>query len=213
MLDVILHELFNTGLGIYIVTLYGAALLGWLQLAHRNQTPAIGSPAVIGLILLIAVPSVLQLLYFPELLDWLRRDADLILHHGEIWRLLTAVLVQGGSYGGIVFNLVALALLAPITGQLYGARRMLLLFLVGTLSGELAALFISPVGAGNSVGNFGLAAGIIVATLWRSSLLMRVSAGLIALTCCVAFSWLDIHAFAFAGCALFAIWLFRHPVQ
>ncbi len=50
----------------------------------------------------------------------LRRDPDLIRHHGQVWRVLTSVLVQDGGRGGTTFNLVTLAVVGIFASEVWG---------------------------------------------------------------------------------------------
>src|SRR6185312_8068668 len=107
----------------------------------------------------------------------LRRDADQILHHGEVWRLVTSLAVQDGGVAGTVFNLLLLVWIATLAKTLLGERALLLLFGVGALTGELIGLRWQPIGGGNSVANLGMAGGILALALLRgSNLLIRLLA-------------------------------------
>ena len=120
-----------------------------------------------ALTLSIAVPSTLQFAFL-----WVatafRRDASIILS-GEWWRIFTALFVQDGDVGGSVFNILSLLLLGVVMETLGGPIRLLLLFFIGGIGSELIALVWQPVGAGNSVGNFSVAAGVAIACLGRTS--------------------------------------------
>ncbi|MDB5166656.1 MAG: rhomboid family intrarane serine protease [Candidatus Saccharibacteria bacterium] len=207
MTENLTQDLFHTGLGVYIVVFFGAAFVGACQLILKKQRPDITDLAVLGLISLIFIPTVIQLFFWPDLLTWLRRDTAEIVHHLQPWRLLTAVTVQGGAFGGAVLNLVSLVLLAPICGRLYGGKRMWLCFLIGTIAGELAGLVLLPVGAGNSVGNFGVAALILVGAIrYTRGWLRIIAAGILALGL-FSLTWLDIHGFALAAGSITAVYL------
>ena len=107
--------------------------------------------------------SVTGLLVEPVLLA-LRRDPA-ALADGQLWRLLTALLVQDGGVPGTVFNLLGLLRWAsrPSAGW---AARLGAGYLAGGLTGELVGWAgWQPIGAGNSVGVCGLAGALAVALL------------------------------------------------
>lgn len=144
----------------------GAALLG-------GRRPTVTATAV-GLWLLVAVPSVLQF-PFPVLLTSLRRDPNLIRHQGQIWRVLTSVVVQDGGVPGTVFNLVILAVVAGFAVAVWGPVLAPICFLLAHLVFNTAAVFLSPdVGAGNSGATLGLGASMAaLAVLSRSETALR----------------------------------------
>jgi hypothetical protein len=118
------------------------------------------SVAAVGLWLLVAVPSVVQI-PFPPLLTSLRRDPELVRDHGQVWRVLTSVLVQDGGVAGTVFNLVILAVIAVLAVAVWGPARAAIVFLLAHLVFNTAAVIVSPdVGAGNSGATLGLAASL-----------------------------------------------------
>ena len=62
--------------------------------------------------------------------------------HGEIWRLLTIVLVHDPNFLlHLLFNMYALYIVGPIVEQLYGARRFLLFYLLSAAGGASGAIF------------------------------------------------------------------------
>jgi membrane associated rhomboid family serine protease len=102
--------------------------------------------------------------FVPGLLPLLQRDYARFVS-GEWWRLVTSLVVQDGGVGGTISNLVALALLGSVGERLWGGRSMLLIFLIGGILTQFVAFAWQPTGAGNSVGNFSVAAGIAVTAL------------------------------------------------
>ena len=115
---------------------------------------------------LIAIPTALQFV-FPQLLPLLERNWPLILQ-GQVWRLVTSLCVQDSGWSGALFNLVNLALLGLFAERLWGGTRFALLFLVSGVATIALAYFWQPVGGGNSVANFGVAAATAVLALRRS---------------------------------------------
>ncbi len=113
----------------------------------------------IALVALVAVPTALQFV-IPWLLPLFERDRDLFVA-GEWWRIVTALFVQDGGISGATFNVVSLALIASVAEAMEGGRKLLLLFVVGGVCSEVVALSWRPVGAGNSIANFSIAAAVI----------------------------------------------------
>lgn len=166
---------------VLLLTFFVAAIVGVLLLRVRAATsaptPRAISPITAALCCCVAIPSFAQFA-FPGLFLALRRDADRILHHGQWWRVATSLVVQDGGVAGTVFNLVWLVGLAALATTLLGDRDLLILFGGGGIVGELVALRWQPIGAGNSVGNLGLAGGILaLAVLHGTNLSIRLIAG------------------------------------
>ncbi len=118
------------------------------------------APATVLLLLLITIPTLCQLAD-SRLLPLLRRDRAAILD-GQWWRLITSLCVQD-SVTSAVFNLITLAMIGTVAERLWRTAQVVALFMIGGIAGELAGMVWRPLGAGNSVGTFGLAAGVAVA--------------------------------------------------
>jgi hypothetical protein len=115
-----------------------------------------GLVAAAAVWLVVAGPSLLQI-PFPALLTHLERDPRLV-RQGQVWRVLSGLVVQDGGIGGTIFNLAILAVVGFVAGQLWG-RALPLVLLVTHLSFAVPAVFLSDgVGAGNSGATLGLAA-------------------------------------------------------
>ena len=87
--------------------------------------------------------------------------------HGEIWRLLTIVLVHDPTFLlHLLFNMYALYLAGPIVEQLYGARRFVLFYLLAAAGGSISSFAFGSgqyaVGASGAI--FGLFGILFVAT-------------------------------------------------
>ena len=146
----------------------------------------------VAALVIVGVPSLLQLTVAPQLLGLLQRDAGRI-SQGEVWRLGTALVVQDGGVPGTVFNLVSLLVVGLVVERRWGAQRAAVIALVGGVAGELWGLVVQPVGAGNSVAVFALAASVAVAAVAQRDLLGRVL-GLVSLAAAVALLVMrDIH--------------------
>src|SRR5580765_1335042 len=104
--------------------------------------------AAVGLWLSVAVVSALQFIVIGWY-DALARDPDQILHHGQIWRLLTAMFVQDGWAAGTTLNLIVLALAAVPAARYFGALAMWLVFLGGGIGFNLLGALFDARGAGN----------------------------------------------------------------
>jgi membrane associated rhomboid family serine protease len=156
---------------LYIIGLYGAYAAGSLLLRNQASLPSARPetfqfPQTTALLLLaIAIPSVLQF-FVPGVLSLFERNYSLFIS-GDWWRLITPLSVQEGGISGTIFNLASLLLLGSVAERFWGGRRMLLIFFIGGIAAELVAFAWQPIGAGNSIGNFSLAAAIAVACLVR----------------------------------------------
>lgn len=152
-----------------ILGLYAACTAGFSFIRNRAvqplrtaTAPAYRFPrATCLLVVTVALPTTLQF-FFPEILSTFRRDYARFLS-GDWWRLITPLFVQDGGVAGAVFNIVSLLLVGGIAEQVWGSKRMIGIFFVGGIVGEAVAFAWQPIGAGNSVGNFSLAASVAVA--------------------------------------------------
>ena len=198
--------------GLYGLSLYSAYLAGYLYL--RSQTDKSTSAAkqtifrfrkvTVSLLLVIAIPSILEF-FFPVILLTLERDASRFLD-GEWWRIFTSLFVQDGGISGAIFNLVVLLFVGLVAEQLWDAPKMLLIFFAGGLVGEIVGLVWQPIGAGNSVANFSLAASVAVLCLLRRPPKPVQIAAFVALgTDLVLIALRDIHGPAAIGGALLAV--------
>jgi membrane associated rhomboid family serine protease len=113
---------------------------------------------------------------------------------GEWWRLITALFVQDGGVSGSIFNLVSLLLVGIVAERLWGGQRWLIIFFIGGILSQLIGFAWQPIGAGNSVANFSLAASIAVLCLtFNTSQAVRITA-ILALGAGVILLFLeDIH--------------------
>lgn len=165
--------------------------------------------ATLLLMLAITIPTTLQF-FFPSLLQMFERDYARFLA-GDWWRILTPLFVQDGGLNGSIFNLVSLLLVGTIAEKIWGSQRWLIIFFAGGILSEMIGFAWQPVGAGNSVANFGLAASIAVFCLTiNTPRAVRITA-ILALGAGVILMFLrDIHGPAMmigAGIALIFTWL------
>jgi len=119
------------------------------------------------LILAIGIPSTLQF-FFPTLLSTFQRDYERFLN-GEWWRLISPLFFQDGGIYGTIFNLISLALVGSVAERTWNSKFILIIFFLGGIISQIVGFAWQPIGAGNSVGNFSLAASVAVACLMRSS--------------------------------------------
>jgi membrane associated rhomboid family serine protease len=161
--------------------------------AARLQLPL----ATVGTLLAVGTVSVLQLTLFPELLGDLQRNRQAITH-GEVWRLVTALVVQDGGWPGTVFNLAALAVVGSVAEVRWGRRRWLGIALASGIGAQFWGLLVQPSGAGNSVLVFGLAASLHVLALRDGPRLARVPAVAGLVTGAVLLGAGDLHGGAAA---------------
>jgi len=100
------------------------------------------------------------------------------LAHGELWRLITPVLVHANLLH-IFFNMYALWIAGPIVEAIYGARRFLAMYLICGIAGSVASLVFTPgpsVGASGAI--FGLFGVIFAAARTHQPFLDRRSRAL-----------------------------------
>ena len=197
---------------LYVFGLYAAYIAGFLQ--RKNTVAAFRFPqAMLSLLLAIGIPSTLQI-FLPMLLTTLQRDPTRVLQ-GEWWRIITALFVQDGGIAGTVFNLLSLLLVGAVANQFWNHGEFLVLFFGGGIAGELIAFAWQPIGAGNSVGNFSLAASIAIACLMEKPPKIVKLVSLLSIGCyLVLLGFRDIHGASAIVGALLAIWLTRkrrHP--
>ena len=100
----------------------------------------------------------------PAVVPWLERKSD-GLFLGEWWRCVTPLLVQTLGLHQVVANLVTLFAVGVVAEQVVGRRMWLLLFVAGTVAGQVAAFVRHEPGGGSSIAICGLAGGTLVALL------------------------------------------------
>lgn len=197
---------------LYIVSLFSAYAGGSFFLNSGSTQASFDSKATthtvpsvtLLLLLLVSIPTTLQF-FFPILLLFLQRDTTRFVN-GEWWRLVTPLFVQDGGVTGAIFNLVTLFLVGSVAEEIWGKRNTLVLFFVGGIIGEIAGFVWQPIGAGNSIANFSLAASIAIACLTRhSSRLVLVASGLALGADVVLLALRNIHGAAALAGALSAL--------
>lgn len=101
----------------------------------------------------------------PEVLGALDRNRDLLLA-GQLWRLMTPLFVQDGGWAGTVFNIATLIAVGAFAESLHHGRALLSVYFLSSFISEVVAYtFLPHQGfAGNSVGNMGVAALVLIAS-------------------------------------------------
>ena len=154
---------------IVLTTAFAASRVRPLATPPRARWPWATTVAVI----IVGIPSLAQFTVAPWLLNSLERNWTLIAR-GQVWRLLTSLVVQDGGVAGAIFNVVALAVIGFAAEQVWGPWRWTVIALSGALAGELWGKIVQPIGAGNSVAVFSLAASLAVVAMLRGAGLQRL---------------------------------------
>lgn len=172
--------------------------------------PAIPVATVVALVL-VSVPTMLQLSHYPSMLAALMRAAPLV-EAGQWWRLGTSLVVQDGGIPGAVFNLVGLACIGVVAELMWGWKRWLTIAVTGVLIAQAVALFWQPFGAGNSIVDFSLAGAVCVYCLARCRTRPAVVLAIGSLVACSALLLLrDIHGVATLGGVIVAFFFLLRP--
>jgi membrane associated rhomboid family serine protease len=191
-----------------LAVLYVAVLgVGWASgglLGTDDGIPPRRPWATVAALVLVGVPSVVQLVVAPGLLDALgRRPAEL--GDGQPWRLVTSLVVQDGGWAGTAFNLGALAVVGAVAERYWGPARWWAVWLVAGIGAQFWGLVVQPYGGGNSVATFGLAASLALAALLRGTGRARVAGAVTLLGGLALLALRDVHGGAVvlgAGTAL-----------
>ncbi|WP_019201474.1 rhomboid family intramembrane serine protease [Tsukamurella sp. 1534] len=174
--------------------LYGLLFLAcWRALRLRPGVPiARWSLTLIGITGAFAVAQLVH----PELEHSLQRSAVAI-DGGEIWRLATSFLVQGGGVFGVAFNLITLAVTAILAARAFSPVVGLVIYVLGGVGGNLLSLaFDFPDDAGSSLATMTLAMAAACATVPLDSLVGRVCVGALAVVAVGLLVLRDQHAIA-----------------
>jgi len=108
--------------------------------------------------------GIAQLVY-PPLYEYVVRDAARI-DDGQWYRLLTGMFFQDGAAPGLVSNLLLLAVFGTLAERVFGGWRWLILYFGCGWFGQLMSyVWLSPVGAGNSMCVAGLIGGLAAVVL------------------------------------------------
>ena len=140
---------------------FGCAVHLYRFSLQKTNPPPITAILIIGFTALI---TSLQFV-FPEVLTEFRRNREALLA-GEWWRMVTPLFVQAFGWLQCYINGVAALILCPLAERLYGKRLLALYFIPGVL-GEIFGYLWSPNGAGSSLGIAGVMGGLFAFTFLR----------------------------------------------
>jgi rhomboid protease GluP len=154
---------------IVLTTAFVASRVHPLAAPPRARWPWATTVAMI----IVGIPTLAQFTMAPWLLNSLERNWTLIAR-GQLWRLLSSLVVQDGGVAGAIFNLLALAMIGFAAEQVWGPTRWTVIALSGALAGELWGKIVQPIGAGNSVAVFSLAASLAVVAMLHGAGLQRL---------------------------------------
>ena len=202
---------------LYNLALYGPFSAGLLQL--RNQSLLMGNRqniikkipwATLTIVVVLIASLALQVL-FPPLLTMCMRNTGLVLK-GEWWRIFTTLFFQDGGLTGGIANIVGLLFIGTVAEQFWTRRKWLIIFFVGGVLSELVALAWQPTGAGNSIANFCLAAGVtIICMNDHTSITVRITAILSLGIGILLLAIKDIHGAALMIGLIVAVTLMSSP--
>lgn len=202
---------------LYTLALYSPFSAGLLQLRNQSLLP-VSRPNIIKKIpwstLIIAVALITSLvlqIIFSRLLTMCMRNTGLVLK-GKWWRILTALFFQDGGLTVGIANIVGLLFIGTVAEQFWTRRKWLIMFFVGGVLSELVALMWQPTGAGNSIANFCLAAGVTVICMNdHPSITVRITAILSLGVGILLFAIKDIHGAALMIGLIVAVTLMSSP--
>jgi hypothetical protein len=118
--------------------------------------------------------------------------------------------VQDGGLSGSIFNLVSLVLVGSVAERLWDRQRWLVIFFAGGILSQIVGFAWQPVGAGNSIANFSLAASIAILCLVRNTSRVGQGMAILSLGAGVILLFLkDIHGPAMMIGAVIALILSR----
>ncbi|EHJ01541.1 Rhomboid family protein [Clostridium sp. DL-VIII] len=91
---------------------------------------------------------------------------NILIDHGEIWRLLTCAFLHSGLIH-IVCNMYSLYIIGPQIEQIYGIRKYLIIYLISCITASISSYFLNPNGIaiGASGGIFGLMGALLAFAL------------------------------------------------
>lgn len=131
------------------------------------------APPVVTLVVAIVVALCnLAQVFWPQIVPALWRDPK-ALASGQVWRLVSPLLVQSDGFVAFLFVFAGLLLIGAAVERFYGHLRWIILFFAGGLVGEIAGYAWQPYSSGTSVGVLGLVGGLVALAVWRPDVVMR----------------------------------------
>lgn len=166
--------------------------------------------------LLLLTPTVSMTLaagQHPLLLTSLRRDPQALLD-GELWRLLSPVLIQAdaldeGGWWRLILIPGMVAIVIVVGQRAFGAGRCSLLYALGAIVGHGVGALWAPYGAGCSVAGCGVLGGVAGWLLRARPLRVKLGAAFWLAVGAIATLLRDLHGPALLAGALAALWLAR----
>ena len=171
------------------------AALGCAVQLHRFSLRKTKPRPIIAILIIGSTALITGLQFvFPEVLTTFRRNREALLS-GEWWRMVTPLFVQAYGWWHACINGVAAVVFCPVAERLYGKRLLALYFVPGVL-GQIFGYLWSPNSAGSSLGIAGVTGGLFAFTLLhrqelpRPALLFAICGIAGAVVLCL---WRDIH--------------------
>ncbi|GAA1877836.1 rhomboid family intramembrane serine protease [Paeniglutamicibacter psychrophenolicus] len=198
-------------IGCYVAVLC-AASAAWQFGPPRTQGSRFRPVATVAALLVIGIPSLLQLTMAPGLLEALERQGAGAAA-AQPWRIVTALVVQDGGWPAAITNLAALAWIGSMAEHAWGTRRWLVIALGTGIGAQLWGFLVQPVGAGNSVVVFGLAASLLVRAWIGTHRTARMASVVGLAASAVLLVGGDLHGGAAAIGSVIAMFLLRPKAQ
>ncbi|GAA0257636.1 rhomboid family intramembrane serine protease [Cryptosporangium japonicum] len=118
----------------------------------------------------------------PAFSDALARDPAFF--DGQVWRLVTPILVNPEGWGQVLTNGIGLLMFGAIAERVFGRRAWLALYLTGGVVGEVYSYALEYYSAGSSVAVAGLLGGLaawLISGAAKVALALRAGAGAVLL--------------------------------
>jgi rhomboid protease GluP len=103
---------------------------------------------------------------FPALLPALMRTPAAISNH-EWWRFVTPLLVHAEGWKQVAFNFPAILVVGTLAERIIGSKRLVFVYVVSGIVGEIAGLAWKPFGAGASVAGAGVLGALAICLLMK----------------------------------------------
>jgi len=99
----------------------------------------------------------------------------------EWWRFVTPLLVHAEGWKQIAFNFPAILVVGTLAERVIGSKRLLLVYLVSGIAGEIAGLAWQPFGAGASVAGAGVLGALAICLLMKANTVPAVLGAIVIL--------------------------------
>ena len=196
-----------------LAALYAVVLAAGWAAGQSLRPPERRAWATVAALLVVGVPTHKQHTKTRRLLVALERQPG-ELGNGQLWRLVTSLVVQDGGWAGAVFNLVELALVGVVAERVWGPGRWVAIWLLAGVGAQFWGLVVQPHGGGNSVATFGLAASLAARALLVGDGRARLAGAVSLLGGLVLLVARDVHGGGVLVCAAAGLLLIRrerHP--